>query len=347
MKRVTLFVKVAASLLFIGVLLYSVDLGQVAECLRNVDGVYLGISVAFSFLMVAASTWKWWYLMRLQGFALPFSKMMRWYFIGYFYSNFLPSNVGGDVVRAWLAGKRTQASGVALVSVFAERFTGMIFLLLLAVVLPFFSPDLWRQPAVALGIFAGAAGLTGIALGCWIGQAGLRSAAARSLVAHVRRWVGADRPGRSQRVWTRVSDKSQRFSERLGALVAILRGRPAAFLAVVGLTALFYGLMIGNVVFAYRTFGVWPNAAGVACVLPVAVMVAMIPVTMGNLGIAEGAYVFYFGLVGMGRELTLAMSLLLRMKIIILGVVGLLAQAGETAGGMPRRNSSIGSMENE
>ena len=338
MKRGMLFVKVAASLLFIGLLLYSLDVGKLVDLASRVDLFYLVASLLFSFLMVAASTWKWWYLMRLQGFSIPFAKMFRWYFIGYFYSNFLPSNVGGDVVRAWLAGRHVHAPGAALVSVFAERFTGLVLLLLLSATLPFLSSHLWRHPMVALGVAAGAAGLVVIVLAWLGGKAGMRSAAFRRAVEKIRVGVRADRPGRPQRLWDKAFAISRRFRSRAGDLWAIVRQRPAAFGAVAGLTALFYGLVIGNVALAYRAFGVWPDMAALACVLPVALMVAMIPVTLGNLGIAEGSYVFYFGLLGLGRELTLAMGLLLRMKIIILGIIGMFAQAGEQMEGLPRRD---------
>lgn len=328
MKRWTFWAKVAASLVFVGFLCRQLDMAELAAQARHVDPVFLALSGLFSFLMVAASTWKWWYLMRLQGFAIPFVRMYRWYFIGYFYSNFLPSNVGGDVARAWLAGREVRAPGAALVAVFAERFTGMVFLLALAVGLPFTSPVLWRHPAVALGIVAGTAGLGAIGLAWWGGQAGLKSAAFGRLAANVRRWIRADRPGRTQHLWDRIAGKAGVVRARAGDLGGILRRRPGAFGAVVGLTALFYVLMIGNVAVAYRAFGAWPDLAALACVLPAAVMVAMIPVTLGNVGITEGSYVFYFGLIGMGPELTLAMGLLLRLKIILMGVIGMFAQAG-------------------
>lgn len=340
MKRWNLWAKVAASLLFIGFLCRQLDLAELASQARNVDLAFLALSGLFSFLMVAASTWKWWYLMRLQGYELPFVRMYRWYFIGYFYSNFLPSNVGGDVARAWLAGRQVQAPGAAMVAVFAERFTGMIFLLSLAVVLPFAQPALWRHPAVAVGILVGAAGLAAIGLAWWGGHAGLNSTAFLRAVATLRRWIRADRPGRTQRLWAKISEKAGRFGVRAGDLGGILRRRAAALWAVIGLTALFYVLMIGNVAIAYRAFGAWPDAFALACVMPVAMMVAMIPVTLGNVGIAEGSYVFYFGLIGMGPELTLAMGLLLRLKIILLGVIGMFAQAGLRTNDRPHRDEA-------
>jgi hypothetical protein len=51
--------------------------------------------------------------------------------------------------------------------------------------------------------------------------------------------------------------------------------------------------------------------------------VAHIPVTLlGNLGYFESVFVFYFLMVGVGGAESLAMSLLLRIKMLVMGVIG-------------------------
>ncbi|HMO50389.1 MAG TPA: lysylphosphatidylglycerol synthase transmembrane domain-containing protein [Kiritimatiellia bacterium] len=342
MKRPVLMLKVLVSLLFLAGLIALLDIGELSRQARDIDGFYLALSVVFSFLMVAASTWKWWYLMRLQGCPLPYLTLYRWYFIGYFYSNFLPSNVGGDVARAWLAGRKTGAPAAALAAVVAERVTGLLLLLLLAVCLPFLAPEFIRHPAVGFGMLVGLVGLIVLLALGWGGRAGLKSDALRRWREGLRVRLGADRPGKRQLWWEKAEVKVGRFGERIGVLAGLLRRRPGAAAAVLGLTVLFYAMMVVNVALAYRAFGVWPEWREVTAVLPVALLVAMIPVTLGNLGIAEGSYVFYFGLAGMGRELTLAMGLLLRVKIIILGLVGMLVQAGETVEPLPRSANADG-----
>ena len=94
------------------------------------------------------------------------------------------------------------------------------------------------------------------------------------------------------------------------------------------LTLLFYAMVIGNVSLAFRAFGAWPDPVAVGAVLPAAMLVAMLPVTLGSLGIAESAYVHYFGLVGLDGGLTLAMALLLRVKVLMLGLIGMVLQGG-------------------
>ncbi len=340
MKRRILFLKVAVSLGFIGLLAATLDMEELLAQARGADPVYLLACVLFSFLMVAASTWKWWYLLRKQGHPLPFRNLYRWYFIGYFYSNFLPSNVGGDVARAWLAGRRCGSGSAALISIFAERFTGSLVLLALALAMPFLPGGLWRHPAVwpvmllALGLLAGAVALMAF------GRTAARSAWLARLAGRLRRVLRADRPGRIQRAWDRAAGNIQTLGAKAGELLEVLRRDPRAAWVVLAQTVLFYLMTVVNVLLGYRAFGAWPDAGGIAAALPVAMLVGMIPITLGNLGIAEGAYVVYFGLTGMSRELTLAMGLLLRLKIILLGLVGMAVQAGERMDGLPRRADS-------
>ncbi|MDF3128810.1 lysylphosphatidylglycerol synthase transmembrane domain-containing protein [Kiritimatiellaeota bacterium B1221] len=330
-KRITLFAKCLISLVFLGILFVSVDPQKLKEQFSQINPWFAVAGVGLSFVMVGASTWKWWLLLRIQNCPLPFLDLYRWYFVGYFYSNFLPSNVGGDVARAWLAGKKANSHSTVLISIFAERFTGLIFMLLLAVILPFTQPELLKLPAVWMGSCVAACGLLMIGLLMAFGVKASKMKVVQGLLGFAQKILRADRPGKTRKIWTQVASKLEVLSEKLGELFVVLRQRPVALLHVILLTALYYVLAVGNVLLAYRAFGVWADPAGIAAVLPVALMVAMIPVGLGSWGIAEGAYVYYFGLVGLGKDLTLAMGIFLRMKILLLGLVGLVVNLKEPA----------------
>ena len=308
MKRWVTLLKIFMSIALLATVFLYVDRDELVRRARQVDAAFLLWSVLLSFVMVAVSTWKWYYLLRCQGCDVPFSRLYRWYFIGYYYSCFIPSNIGGDVARGWLAAKATGSASASAAGIFAERFTGMVFLLMMATISPWLVPEIaTKKPSVWLGSCAGIAGL-----------------AALFIVYHVAK--NRSLPGLSWRV------KIETFVVKLRGLLALILGDKKVFWVVTGLTALFYLLMLLNVALAFRAFGLWPDVIELAAVFPIALMVAMIPVTLGNLGIAENAYVYYFGLVGMNNELSLAMGLLLRLKIFMLAFIGLCVQMREPMG---------------
>jgi uncharacterized protein (TIRG00374 family) len=78
------------------------------------------------------SSYRWQLLARPLGFTEPLGRFVTLYFVGMFFNLFLPTSVGGDVVRAWLLAGRSGRRWTAAVSVFSERFTGLLTLLLIA-----------------------------------------------------------------------------------------------------------------------------------------------------------------------------------------------------------------------
>ncbi|MCX7991358.1 MAG: flippase-like domain-containing protein, partial [Proteobacteria bacterium] len=54
------------------------------------------------------------------------------YMVGTFFNLFMPGTVGGDVIKAYYLYKGTQKKGDSLVSVFMERYMGMLALILIS-----------------------------------------------------------------------------------------------------------------------------------------------------------------------------------------------------------------------
>ncbi len=80
------------------------------------------------------SAWRWQALARPFGFECTVKKLTSYYLIGMYFNLVLPTTVGGDVVRAWYLDGGSGRRLPAFVSVFVDRFSGLIVLLGLACV---------------------------------------------------------------------------------------------------------------------------------------------------------------------------------------------------------------------
>jgi uncharacterized membrane protein YbhN (UPF0104 family) len=76
---------------------------------------------------------RWWLLLRSQSIFIGFWAAVRLYFLGWFYNNFMPSSMGGDIVRAWYVTKHTDKKFEAALSVFVDRAIGLLSTLIIAV----------------------------------------------------------------------------------------------------------------------------------------------------------------------------------------------------------------------
>ena len=117
--------------------------------------------------------------------------------------------------------------------------------------------------------------------------------------------------------------KLQRVRAGLDSAVNAFRQDRVYLLRVFVLTVLFYFLTWVNVYISFRAFGVTPDFLHVCALVPAILFAAHVPVTLlGNLGYFESVFVFYFLMIGIPGAETLAMGILLRLKMLTMGVIG-------------------------
>ena len=109
------------------------DLGRqrFVQMIRDADMGYLIASVLIGVVVNMSSALKWWMLSRVRDLKAGFWRIFSYYVIGQFYNLFLPTSVGGDVVRAVELGRFSGRPADAMASVFVERYTGVLVLLAL------------------------------------------------------------------------------------------------------------------------------------------------------------------------------------------------------------------------
>lgn len=62
----------------------------------------------------------------VQGIHFTLKESVYLTLMGYFFNNFLPTSIGGDVVKAYYAGKRINNKGAGFAGIFMDRFLAMI-----------------------------------------------------------------------------------------------------------------------------------------------------------------------------------------------------------------------------
>lgn len=321
-SRLALWLKGLVSAGFFLVLFRVVGGADLLGLFRSAEAGWLAASVALSFVMISASCLKWWLLLRHQQRPVPFVQLLRFYFIGYYFTCLLPSNVGGDLVRSVYAGRWVGSQQQAAVSVLLERATGLVLLLLLVIGCPWLVEGLGSHPA-----FAAPAAAAAVLLALVVGGVRWRRPLTRG-AEWLRRVPVGPRPvaaarAAAGRALERLQSKTRGFHQALITALHDFRRAPLTSTLVLALTVGFYGLACLNVYVSFRAFHAAIEVRSVAAALPTAMMVAMLPVApLAGLGLAEGAYVYYFGLVGMPASASLAMGLLLRCKLLLLGAIG-------------------------
>jgi len=130
--------------------------------LSNAHLRYLLLALLLYISSLVIRAYRWFLLLRGLRIQVSFFRLVRLYFVGQFFSSFLPTQFGGDVMRALELTEDTE-SPAAVGTVLLDRMTGLLVLLLMGLAaLPFLAGRMepwlvWLLVGVAGGGLVGGA----------------------------------------------------------------------------------------------------------------------------------------------------------------------------------------------
>jgi glycosyltransferase 2 family protein len=281
---------VSAALLWI--LLSRTDISTVWAHMRGASPAWVAMAIGLYWAMLIASAWRWGMLLDAQGVPVARGTLIRSYLVATFFNNFLPSNIGGDVIRirdtAQAAGSKTLATTVVLV----DRGIGLMGLGLVAALGATAAAGLSREGAVPVwppilwvSLLLG----TAVSAPMLLAPAGVQRALQPLRIFH-QEWVG-------ERI-SRVTSALSRF-----------RDRPEALLGCFGGAVLVQAVLVLFYLSVARSMSIPISLANLAVIVPISFVIQMIPVSAGGYGVREATFSFYFARLGLPFDAALAVSL--------------------------------------
>ncbi len=154
MRNKSLIIRLVISSVLIIVLLYRIDINQILIVLKTASPVGLAAAFLFYLFTYVVIAARWASILYFQGHHFKFTRLFSYYLIGFFFNNFVPTGIGGDVVRCIYISKGSKAPEFFTSSVIVERILGLIATTLIAVLaLPFSDfPVNIRWAVVVIGI---------------------------------------------------------------------------------------------------------------------------------------------------------------------------------------------------
>ncbi len=132
------FFKSAVSAGLLGFLIYQAEPAKILESLRPLiypSGLLLSalalISLILAYYLMA---WRWQILLSGYGHKQSLSTLFNYYMVGLFFNNFLPTSIGGDVVRIYKIVSETEDRTSGFASVIIERIIGIAATLFIALI---------------------------------------------------------------------------------------------------------------------------------------------------------------------------------------------------------------------
>lgn len=254
---------------------------------------------------VALSGLKWGVLLRAADMGVPTPRLLRYQWLAEFFNNFLPAQVGGDVMRGYALASDTHRRADAAASVLVDRFIGLLVFMLAALIaavglLLFGRPDgstITGEDLTAMRLIA-------------LGSAGVSAPLLVLLLAllsrRVKQWIEA--------ILLRLPlrDRVVPIWQRLAHAFNVYRIHGRALAITATASALIVVLTSINIWLISQA--VQPDSIALLDVLvinPMIVLVALLlPLSPGGLGVRQTAFTLTYLLIGADPAIGLAVGTL-------------------------------------
>lgn len=297
-------VKLAVSAGLIALLFSRIDAGRLWTMARTAAPLWLLAALVLYLVMILTSAWRWGLLLKAQGIMLRFRTLTSSFLVATFFNNFLPSNIGGDVIRirdtAPAAGSKTLATTVVLI----DRGIGLLGLVLLAAI-----------GGTAVPLLVNAEGGAGPEM-LWVGFLAAFVLAALALL------VPQALPRLLQPVRVLHPEWVDERLARLGGALARFREAPAALAGCFAGAVAVQAVLVGFYLAIARSLGIPIGFQELAVIVPVSFLLQMIPVSVNGFGVREATFGFYFERLGLPLESALLVSFLGAALIMLLSISG-------------------------
>lgn len=285
--------RIAVTTVLVLILASSIDWREVGPRLRAADKRWWCAGVATTLVVQMVAGVRWASLARPLGFHFSRRFFVWRFFEGMFYSLFLPSSIGGDVIKAYRVGDSTQRRLLAGCSVLADRLTGL----------------------AALGVLAGAAGT---AAACSLGTAATLAVGTLFLLVVVAAFFFG--VGKLDRLLERIPARhpTRAFLSRL----LPYQQKPWLIVRAVGWSFVVQMGGAAAVGLIARSLGVDLPLSLWFWVVPSLALVMVLPIFINGVGVREGGLAVLLAPYGVSTDQAVAVGVLWLATTMICGGLG-------------------------
>lgn len=297
--RILFGLRVVASTAMLGFLLTRFDLSVLNPIDELSSWTWVGMGMTVTFGAVVLATLRWQRVLRALDMPSDLHTLLNHVLAGQFVSNFLPSTVGGDVLRVTRLSAGNGHPPESFASVVLERLTGFVVLPFITLVALIGNPTLLHLGTashLALGLSLGTLALLGLIL----------------LVAGNSR-LGARLAGHAN--WLSFLGAVHLGLDRM-------RRNPAEAAGVLG-AALAYQLTIVLAAWAAgHALGLNMGWSAAMAFVPIVAIAQVLPLSVNGLGLREGALVLLLAPLGVATGQAVALGLLLYGMNLVVSLLG-------------------------
>lgn len=221
---------------------------------------------------------------------IKINELSKHYYIASFFNNFLPTAIGGDIVRVYLLNKYDISKTEATTYIFLERFIGFYGLLFLAFISSFF----WKCPADLFLIILISTILYSFSIFLFF-------------------------------LFFLKRDISFSFLKKIQDILILYKSKNELLVFIYSFFLSLIYQFISVLISYFFSFVLYPTISIIPflTLVPLVWLITMVPISFGGIGIREVSFVVLLELIGISNDNALIISLGTYLSLIISSLLGI------------------------
>jgi glycosyltransferase 2 family protein len=298
-KWVSFPFRITITLLLLVFLFKSLSWSTLFAALTHTSYVFLLLGLLIGVVASLISAFQWQILLRAEQISVGIMKLCKLYLIGIGFSHFLPTGMGGDVVKAFYVGRASGNYASSASAIVMTRLTGYFGMQLVA-----FSALLLFHNGITRSVVVWAI-LLSLFVGSMIGGVLLLTILLPKIL---------------NRSWTtyRIVASAIPVGE---ALIATIQ-RPRLLGSVTSVGVVFWVLSVLDYYMYANALHMHVPLSFFFVAIPIISLVAFLPITINGFGLRESAFVYIFASVHVPTATSLLLALLMDVQVLLFGMIG-------------------------
>jgi glycosyltransferase 2 family protein len=263
----------------------------------DVGGLLIGLIIGL--FGVITSSYQWQSLLDAEHIHIDLRRLINLYLVGIAFNHFLPSGMGGDVVKAYYVGRDGQNTAGSASAVIMSRVTGFIGMMLVSSIALLLWPGSFSRKLIIAFIL---------------------SCIAMCIALVIVYLCVSILPGRLSKRW--VDKKLFATIINVGQTVHKSARQPHSIGAAIMFGVLFHvGAALNYYEYAQVLHVTVPFTFYLVAI-PFVSLIAFLPISINGFGLRESAFVYIFSTVHVAVATSLLLALLMDVQVLLCGIIG-------------------------
>jgi uncharacterized protein (TIRG00374 family) len=281
-----------------------VDLNELKPLFARLDPSFIVVAVITHLGAFFIMSIRWWLILISSGKQIQYQKVFSAYYLGLFCNNFLPTAMGGDVVRIVKLKSEGFDLNQLIFSTLCDRIIGLLSIIIMGIIGLNFSVSIYESighnSLVLINIISGMLFLLSLAAL----HSRLRNSIVNFILIRIRLWSKLN----NFLVYVHQNIEALKQSKILSK--TILLSLISQLLIIVTYYCIARSLHIELALFEF------------VLVVPVVAIFTSLPISVGGMGVREGIMVFLLGAVGVLTTNAVSVSLMYLTILIFITLPG-------------------------